>query len=302
MTSPEPIAPQATEPLALRPMRFDGERRWALALEAPPGRGDADAFVAAAEAATARAARDGAALAYGFVDALHAEDTFARLGWTSLGPAPALARPLRLSAAAARLGLPATARAILPATPLVMPFGRRRRPGVREITTKDPRVTRLWDRFSIDVGVAVERNANHVGPRIWDRPDVDYRVLIFEDGDRYVIRALCIFRTKARADGIVGHVVELLHDRSVAGMRAASHLLGLALREMSDAGAEVALAWSLVHSGSFPLFARHGFLPAARGGAARGVHVGVRAFDPALEHVVAERHRWYLSGLDFDDV
>jgi len=45
-------------------------------------------------------------------------------------------------------------------------------------------------------------------------------------------------------------VLELLHDRSVTGMRAASHLLGLALREMSDAGTASARAISLAHSGS----------------------------------------------------
>lgn len=280
-------------------MRFDGERRWALALEMGPGHADAGAFVANAQRASARAEKDGAALAYGFVDSRHADEVFERLGWTSLGPSPALVRPLRLSAAASRLNLPDAARAMLPKTPLVLPFGRHRRSGVREIATRDPRVTRLWDRFSIDIGVAVERNANFVGPRIWDRPDADYRVFIFEDGDRYVIRAMCIFRVKAEADGIYGHVVELLHDRSVAGMRAASHLLGLALREMSDAGADAARAWSFVHSGTFPMLARHAFLPAPR---EAPLTVGVRAFDPAIEHIVTQRHLWFLSGLDFDDV
>ena len=280
-------------------MRFDGERRWALALEMGPGDDDPEDFIRAAERAMTRAEKDGAALVYGFVDGRHASSVFERLGWTSLGPSPALDRPLRLAAAAARLNVPEAARTVLPKTPLVLPFGRRRRTGVREITTRDPRVTRLWDRFSIDIGVSLERNANFVGPRIWDRPDADYRVFIFEDGDRYVIRALCVFRVKAEADGIYGHVVELLHDRSVAGMRAASHLLGLALREMSDAGADAARAWSFVHSGSFPLLARHAFLPAPR---ADRVEVGVRAFDPALEHIVTQRELWFLSGIDFDDV
>lgn len=282
-------------------MRFDGERRWALALEMPAASSVA-AFVSAAEAAMARAQGDGAALAYGFVESAHAETVLERLGWTSLGPVSPLVRPLRLAAAAGRLKLPETARALLPETPLVLPFGRRRRAGVREITERDPRVTRLWDRFSIDVPVAIERNASFVGPRVWDRADADYRVLIFEDGDRYVIRALCIFRMKAEADGIYGHIVELLHDRSVAGMRAASHLLGLALREMSDAGAESAFAWSLIHSGSFPLYARHAFLPGSRARPGFDLVLGVRSFDPALSHVVAERHHWYLSGLDFEHV
>jgi hypothetical protein len=278
-------------------MRFDGDRRWALALEE---QGRDTNFVSSTRSAMDRAEKDGAALVYGFVPANRAEDTFAALGWTSLGSGGALVRPLRLASAVSRLAIPEAARSLLPKSALVLPFGRRPRAGVREITTSDPRVTRLWDRFSIDVTVSVERNANYVGTRIWDRTDAGYRVFIFEDGDRYVIRAMCIFRLRAEPTGIYGHVVELLHDRSVAGMRAASHLLGLALREMSDAGAEAARAWSLVSSGSFPLFARHAFLPAPRG-SALDLRVGVRAFDPALHEVVTQRHHWYLSGLDLED-
>jgi hypothetical protein len=298
MTMHDETQRPSAPPIALRPMRFDGERRWALALEMPADE-DVEGFIASAERAMARAAQDGAALTYGFVDERHAATVFERLGWTSLGPSPTLVRPLRLSAAVSRLNVPEAARGLLPKTPLVLPFGRRRRTGVREITTRDPRVTRLWDRFSIDIGVAIERNANFVGPRIWDRADADYRVFIFEDGDRYVIRAMCIFRVKAEADGIYGHIVELLHDRSVAGMRAASHLVGLALREMTDAGADAARAWSFVHSGSFPLLVRHAFLPATR---TEGLQMGVRAFDPEIEHIVTQRHLWFLSGLDFEDV
>ncbi len=299
MTSQDHPRPETLPPIALRPMRFDGERRWALALELGPGHGDVDAFVANARRKMDRAQSDGAALAYGFVDSRVADAVFEQLGWTSLGAVPALVRPLRLSTLASRFDVPAAARMLLPRTPLVLPFGRQRRSGVREITTRDPRVTRLWDRFSIDIGAAIERNANFVGPRIWDQPDADYRVFIFEDGDRYVIRALCIFRVKAEADGIYGDVVELLHDRSVFGMRAASHLLSLALREMSDAGADAARAWSLVHSGTFPLLALHAFVPAAGD---NGLHFGVRAFDPRIEHIVTHRHLWFLSGLDFDAI
>lgn len=299
--SPMTTTTRTADPSAsqrLRPMRFDGERRFVLALEMGADEKE-DAFVAAAEASVARAMKEEAALAYGFVDARRADAVFDRLGWTSLGPVPLLVRPLRLSAAAELLELPSVARPLLPEMALVLPFGRRRRSGFREIATQDPRVTRLWDRFSIDIGVAVERSAKWIGARVFDRPDAGYRVFIFEDGDRYVIRALCIFRTRQDRGRVVGHVEELLHDRSVAGMRAASHLLGLAVREMSDAGAESAVACSLVHSGSFPILVRHGFLPASR---RADFKLGVRAFDPALADVVTQRHQWYLSGLDFDGV
>jgi len=64
------------------------------------------------------------------------------------------------------------------------------------------------------------------------------------------------------------------------------------------AGACAAEAWSFVHSGSFPLLARHAFLPATSG--PYDVRIGVRAFDPALHDLVTQRHLWYLSGLDLE--
>jgi hypothetical protein len=281
----------------LRPMRFGGERRYALAVEA--------AASPEAPESLRRAQEGGAVLAYGFTDEHDAGHTFETLGFDSLGPAPLVVRPLRLSAAALGLKLPPAARGLLARVPLVAPFGRTRRVGFREIAVKEPRISRLWDRFSIDIGVAVERTASYFEGRIFDRQDAaGYRVFIFEDGDRYAIRAMCVFKVKDEPAGRTGYVMEVLHDRSVTGLRAASHLLGLALREMMDAGADVALAWSLPHSGSYPIYARHAFVSPRAGlrFGTRATHVGVRAFDPDVEDVVALRERWYLSFLDVESL
>lgn len=255
-------------------MRFRGERRPVLVVAG----GD---LQAAERALAARAAPEEAALVYGLAAPREVEALAAR-GWESLGPVPALRRPLRLSAVSG----------VLPKLPLLAPFGRRRRAGVREISDlpADVRITRLWDRFSVDVGAALERTTKLFAWRIHERAGSAYRVFIFEDGDRYAIRALCIFTVQ-------GHVLELLHDRSVTGMRAASHLLGLALRAMSDAGAETARALSLPHSGSYPILARHAFF------ATRDERVlGVRVLDPDVEDAVLARDRWYLSYLDHLEV
>lgn len=281
----------------LRPMRFGGERRFALGLSHTDARRDDDAFIRFAEEASARAKEEGAVLAYGFAPAGSAERVFEALGWEDLGPAPLLLRPLRLSSAAELLKLPSPARGLLAKLPLVAPFGRARRAGFREIAVKDPRITRLWDRFSIDVGVSIERTSSFFERRIFERAK-DYRVFIFEDGDRYAIRALCIFKVVDEDRGRSGYVTELLHDRSVTGMRAASHLLGLALREMTDAGADMALAWSLPRSGSYPIYARHAFFAPPARLRRLDLRFGVRAFEPSLDDVVTQRDRWYVSFLD----
>lgn len=286
-------------------MRINGERR--LIIQSLDTLTDADfrgkgLFVSLAKKTFARAAADGAALIYGFPNKSSAPGFFKKLGWVELGTVPFLLRPLRLSYAAERLKLPAAARALVPKTPLVAPFGRQRQKGVREITLVDPRMTALWERFCVNVGVAVERDAAYLKWRIYDKPGESYRTFIYEDGERDAIRAMCIFTVKDKHGGRIGYVMELLHDRTFAGMRAASHLLGLAVREMSDDGADSVLAWSMAHTASFPILARHAFLPLPERLRPIELHLGVRAFDDAIAPVVQDRAKWYLSYLDSDTV
>jgi hypothetical protein len=266
-------------------MRFRGERRSVVACQGTD-------FAEIASAAEARGAEEGAVVVYGFPD-VHAVPAIEALGWKSLGSVPTLVRPLRLSYANTHL----------PRLSLLAPFGRRPRAGVREITSLpvDVRITRLWDRFSVDVGFALERNTKFFGWRIHERAGTPYRIFIFEDGDRYAIRAMCIFTVKQEGGKSIGYVMELLHDRSVTGMRAASHLLGLALREMSDAGAESARALALPHSGSYPIFALHAFFSAPEPGRA-GRELAVRALDPEVGDAVLQRNRWYVSYVDAMEV
>jgi hypothetical protein len=271
-----------TQPTAadLRPMRIDGERRPGLRFAR---KAEHDPYPATLPPDVP----SDLALGYG----LGRGEPEVSDGWISLGEVPLVVRSLRLSHVAGSLGLPAAAGARLPRWPLVAPFGGQRAAAVREITSADPRITRLWERFSVDVGAAVERSAQVLAERIFDRREAGYRALILEDGDRYAIRAMCVFTVRSGT----GHVLELLHDRSVAGMRAASHLLGIVVREVSGAGADAVAACSFSHSGSFPIYARHGFLPRSS-----GLYLAVRTLDLSVEHVVTSRQRWYLSGLDLD--
>jgi len=286
-------------------MRVGGQRRLALQSldtltdEAFRGKG---LFVKLANRTFARAETDGAALIYGFPNGNSAHGFFKKLGWTSLDPVPFLLRPLRLSYAADRLKLPAVVRALVPNAPLVAPFGPRRDERVREIQGTDPRLDQLWQRFSTDVGVAIERDAQYLDWRLFQRPDSGYRVLVTESADNHDLQALCAFAVHDKHGGRIGYVMELMHDRSLRGMRAASRLLGIAVREMSDAGADSVLAWSLAHSPSFPIYARHAFFPLPERLRPIELHFGARAFDSTVSSIVGDRRRWYLSYLDSDTV
>lgn len=251
-----------------------------------------------ARAALDEDAPDDAVAAFDFLEPARVPKTLVENDVVLLGDEPRLVRPLRASV------FPILSRA--PGIPLLSPVSssRRRRPGVREITAHEPRMTRLWERFSIDIGVAVERSAAFLSERAFGRAGPKHRVLVFEDGDRYAMRALCMFTSEdaLQADALgrrFGTVLELLHDRSVTGMRAASHLLGLAVREMSGAGADAVTAWSLPHSGGFPMFLRHGFVPLPKRLAQRPLRTfAVAPLEPELAPLLVRREHWYLSSLD----
>lgn len=287
-------------------MRIDGQRR--LVLQSLDTLTDADfrgqgLFISLAKKTFARAAAEGAALIYGFPNGNSAPGFFKKLGWLPLDPMPFLLRPLRLSYGAERLKLPKALRPLVPKMPLVAPFGRRRRAGVRELTGTDPRLTTLWERFSKGIGVAVDRDAAYLQWRLFDRPGGDYRTLVLEEGGTdSQIRAMCSFTVKDKHGGRIGYVMETMHDRTLGGIRAASHLLGLAIRDMSDQGADSVLAWSMQHSPSFPLYARHAFFPLPERFRPIELHVGVRAFDESVAPIVNRRESWYISYLDSDTV
>jgi len=77
-------------------------------------------------------------------------------------------------------------------------------------------------------------------------------------------------------------------------MFAAAHLVGLALRRSLAAGATEATAWSLPHSGSYPILARHLFRSARE----PGLSLGVQPIDPEVAGAAAALRSWYLSALD----
>ncbi len=290
-------------------MRIGGERRLVLQSldtltdEAYRGKG---LFVTLAKATFARAAEGGAALIYGFPNGSSAHGFFKKLGWSPLDPVPFLIRPLRTKYVVDRLGLAkriGPVASLVPDVALVVPrlFARGTLPrGVVSLDAADARMTRLWDRFATGIGCAIERDEAYLQWRLFERPGSHYRVLGVEADDGSELRALVAYTVETKHGGRIGYVMDLLHDRSLAGYRAGSRALGAAVHGMAEEGADSILAWSMRHSPNFPVYARHGFVPLPEKMRPIELHVGVRAFDPAVEPIVSKRESWYFSYLDGD--
>ena len=286
-------------------MRFGGERRYALAVEpAADARGPESLRVA--QESCVRAQEDGAVLAYGFVDARDAAPcSNARLRVARPGAAArASASPVGLRAALG-LKLPPAAQGLLAKVPLVAPFGRSRRTGFREIAVKEPRITRLWDRFSIDVGVAVERTASYFERRVFDR--LGRRLPRLHLRGRRPLRDTC--NVHLQGEGRAGRSHRVRHGAAARSQRdrPARRIPPARARAARDDGRRRGRRSRVVASalGELPDLRAPRVRVAARRASALGtndVRVGVRAFDSEVDDLVTLRERWYLSYLDLDSL
>ena len=282
-------------------VRVGGERRVALQSldtltdSAFRGRG---LFVKLARSTFVQADQDGLAFVYGFPNKNSAPGFFGKLGWSSLDPLPFLIRPLRSRYIAEKLWGAKAAR--LPDLRLMAPTRRARggERGAQEVTRFDERFTRLWSSFSTRIRVAVERDATYLNWRLIDKPEHHYRRLAIFEGDE--VAAFVAFSLKDKHGGRVGSILELMHAPGRAAD--ARRLLELALRELADGGADVALAWCLPHSPNFTTYLRGAFLPFPERMRPIELHFGVRAFDGRTSAIVGDRRNWYISYLDSDTI
>lgn len=269
-------------------------------LTAPEFRGRG-LFLKLAKRTYERASSDGAALVYGFPNGSSAHGFFKKLDWKPLDPVPFLIRPLSLRFAAERLKLPARLVAATPNLPIWNSFRSLGRDGdIVELARADDRVSRLWQRFARRVDVAVERDAGYLQWRLFDKPAETYHTLVVERNGEF--DALCSYTVKDKHGGRIGYVMELLCDPSLRGLHAASRLLGASVRGMVRERADSALAWCFSHSLTFPVFARHLFVPLPVRLRPIELHFGARAFDRSLAPLIERRSAWYISYLDSDTV
>lgn len=249
-------------------------------------------FLELAESVYARATREGARLVYGFPNGSSAHGFFQRLQWQRLDPVPFLIRPLRTSYVLERLGFERYSR-LVPDVRLhsIAQRGSRR---VEEIRRFDDRATRLWDAFSTNIGVAVERDARYLNWRLIDKPHEAY----VSEGvcERDELVAFVSHVVKAKHGGRIGYVMEALcrpgRELVLRG------LLDRALANMTREGADVALAWCMPHARPFRAFVSTGFVPFPVRFRPIELHFGARAFSNNSR--VAKRAEWYVSYLDSD--
>lgn len=226
-----------------------------------------------------------AALLYGFPNASSSPGFFNKLGWTSFGPVPMLFRPLRSGYFLRRLGLPG------PDIALPLPLrGLGAAANAREVDRFDEEATASWQRFTAGIGCAVERDAAFLNWRLIDHPVQRYNVLAAVDGS---FVAWCV---ADKHDGRIGYIMEAIGEAATV-----TALIGVALRRMRKARADVALAWCLPHSPNFRSYRRAGLYVLPERLRPITINFGARALH-GESAIIGEVSNWYVSYLDSDTV
>jgi hypothetical protein len=257
-------------------------------------------FVKMAQSVFARCEKDGVACVYGFPNGNSAHGFFRRLGWARLDPVPFLVRPLRANFFLRRLGPLGPLAAKLPALPL-MPVRRPALPRsqeIRPVTQFDAAFDELWNRFAQGIGAAVHRDSKYLDWRLKKKPGQHYRVLGLYENQRLL--AFCAFDVEDKHGGRVGYILEAIHEPG--RNTEATRLIGEAIAEMDEDGAEVVLAWCLPHSPNYSAIRKAGFISLPERLRPIELHVGVRPLAAPPTANLGNRTNWYLSYLDSDTV
>lgn len=239
----------------------------------------------------------GGAFVYGFPNANSAHGFFNKLGWSSLDPLPFLVRPLRTRFLASKL----PTRRLLSRLPDVrLPMrAPTLRPGqtIELVTDFGPDYQDLWETFSADVGVSVDRTAEYMNWRL-AKPGESYVCLGVRESGR--LSAFCAYKVVDKHGGRIGYVLELLHQLGDDATGVA--LLRESLGAMATDGADAVLAWSFRHSPNYGPYAKAGFLPLPPRLRPIELHFGVRPLDESLGPTLRDRSNWYISYCDSDTV
>lgn len=236
------------------------------------------------------AASLGADVVWGFPNESAAHAWFEHFHWVRLGPVPYMIRPLRSGFVLGRI-VPALERINVRLAPHLRPV-----PGLRPVRRFGPETDRLWQAFAGGTGCAIDRGADWLNWRIFERPGTEYRTVAVFDGNE--MAAFVTSATVKRHGGLILYVLEAL-CRGKEKNPLLTRLLQHEVANAADCGADAALCWCSATAPNRRAYLRAGFLPLPEWMRPTKTYFGVKPLRP-LPQDMTSKDGWYLSLLDFD--
>jgi GNAT superfamily N-acetyltransferase len=253
-------------------------------------------FIKLANSVYERAKSEDIKLVYGFPNGNSIYGFQKKLEWEVLDPVPFLIKPLKSKYFTKRLPFLKH----LPNIPLS--FSKFKVFKDYKIEFKDEfpiEVNAIWESFSENIGVAINRNKEYLDWRYLVKPNEDYKLLhCSTSSGKYL--GYVIYSVKGKHGGEIGYIMELVYDLEY--QLAGKMLLKKAISEIKLQNADCILSWCLDHSPSYNIFKRENFFKMPEKLRPIELHFGARAFDKKFKDLVSNRKNWYLSYSDSDTV
>ncbi len=219
---------------------------------------------------------------YGFPNSQSARGFFGRLGWTNLGTAPYLVRPVR----SAYFG-----RKLLKSFPdFKLPSFSAKPGNSNQITRFDERANKAQAATIPQNSTCLVRSSDYLNWRIFDKPDNDY-VVLTDDHQAYVIGSVA-----EKHGGNIGYILDAFGTPKLL-----PGLIAAMVNYQSEKNADVVLSWCLPHSANRQAFRNAGFFNLPNRLRPIEINFGARNLSPNSPDMIL-LDDWYISYLDSDTV
>lgn len=235
-------------------------------------------------------------LVYGFPNGNSIYGFKKKLNWAILDPVPFLIKPLRTKYFTQKI----KALSFLPDIKIpTFNIGKRRGIVIKEENLLPEEYNAIWDEFSSDIKVTLNRDKDYLSWRYLEKPGENYRIKqAYDEKGKYL--GIVIYTIKEKHNGKIGYIMELIY--SINNPNCGKALLNAAIQDIRKEKADCILSWCLEHSPNYNIYKSRTFIKMPEKLKPIELHFGARAFDKKHKDLVEDRKNWYLSYSDSDTV
>ena len=253
-------------------------------------------FVKAANSVYTEANESSMAFVYGFPNGNSVGIFNNKLGWKIMDPVPFLIKPLKSKYFTDKI----TLLRFLPNFRLSFrKFHKQSNYEIEEMKGFPEEIDNIWNAFSVNIKVAVNRNKKYLDWRYIQKPNELYKIVHCYDVNREYL-GCCVYSVKDKHNGKIGYIMELIFDLNRP--KSGELLMSFAVDAIRKADADCILAWCFNHSPSYTYFRQELFFKMPERLKPIELHFGVRVFNEVFNEVVGNRDNWYISYSDSDTV
>ncbi|HPI54519.1 MAG TPA: GNAT family N-acetyltransferase [Chitinophagaceae bacterium] len=233
---------------------------------------------------------------YGFPNANSISGFIKKLNWKEIDEVPFIVKPMRTRYLASKFIKNNFLKNLIPDISLRRNKKINSDISIQRIQKFDENFDLLWNEYSKNIKISVDRNAPYLNWRLIEKPNEDYQNYgAYINGKLIGFISYCI---KNKHEGRIGYVMEFFYDP--ANDTLAKELLSFALNDMASQKTDMVLAWSLKHSDNYSSFLKEGFFYLQKKFRPIQLFFGANDFGNNID--LHNSKNWYISYLDSDTV